>query len=94
LGIPSEVAQSIVKAREEKGFQNQVELLQMVPELSPFIGEITGRIVFSSRTSYYTIDSKGKSKEGGAVQGLKTIVKIDPREKEGYKVIQWIDKLI
>src|SRR3972149_290638 len=38
LGIPSEVAQSIVKAREEKDFQNQAELLQKVPELSPFMG--------------------------------------------------------
>jgi general secretion pathway protein K len=94
LGIPSEVAQSIIKAREEKGFQNQVELLQRVPDLSTFIGEIAGRIVYSSMTSYYTIESKGKSKEGGALRGLKTIVKIDPREKEGYKVIQWIDKLI
>ena len=94
LGIPSEVAQSIVEARKEKGFQNQVELLQRVPELSPFIGEIARRIVYSSMTFYYTIESKGKSKEGGAVRGLKTIVKIDSREKEGYKVIQWIDKLI
>jgi len=94
LGIPSEVAQSIIKAREEKGFQNQAELLQRVPELSTFIGEIAGRIVYSSTTSYYTIESKGKSKEGGALRGLKTIVKIDPQAKEGYKVIQWIDKLI
>jgi general secretion pathway protein K len=94
LGIPSEVAQSIITAREEKGFQNQVELLQKVPELSPFIGGIAGLIVYSSRTSYYTIESKGKGKEGGAIRGLKTIVKIDRQEKAGYKIIQWIDTLI
>jgi len=94
LGIPSEVAQSIIKAREEKGFQTQVELLQRVPELSPFIGDIAGRIVYSSMTFYYTVESKGKGKEGGAFRGLKAIVKIDRSEKEGYKVIQWIDKFI
>lgn len=96
LGIPSEVAQSIVKAREEKGFQDQADLVQKVPELSQFIGQIGGLIATSnpSAAAYYTIESKGKSKEGGAVRGLKTIVKIDRIEKEGYKVIQWIDTLI
>jgi general secretion pathway protein K len=94
LGLPSEVAKAIIKAREEKGFQNQQDLLQRVPELSPFIGEIAGRIGYSSMTAYYTIESRGKSKEGGAIRGLRTIVKIDPMEKAGYKVIQWVDTLL
>jgi general secretion pathway protein K len=99
LGLPSEVAKAILKGREEKGFQNQQDLLQRVPELSPFIAEITGRLVFSSTstpltTVYYTIESRGKSKDGGAVRGLKTIVKIDRMDKKGYKIIQWVDSVI
>jgi len=99
LGVPSEVAKAILKAREEKGFQNQQDLLQRVPELSPFIAGITGRLVFSSTstpltTVYYTIESRGKSKEGGAVRGLKMIVKIDRMDKKGYKIIQWVDSVI
>jgi general secretion pathway protein K len=99
LGLPSEVAKAILKAREEKGFQNQQDLVQRVPELSPFIAEITGRLVFSSTstpltTVYYTIESRGKSKDGGAVRGLKTIVKIDRMDKKGYKIIQWVDSVI
>jgi general secretion pathway protein K len=99
LGLPGEAAKAIVKAREEKGFQNQQDLLQRVPELSPFTAEITGRLVFSSTltpltTVYYTIESRGKSKEGGAVRGLRTIVKIDRLDKKGYKIIQWVDALI
>ena len=99
LGIPGEVGKAIVKAREEKGFQNQQDLLQRVPELSPFIAEISGRLVYSSALSpsttvYYTIESRGKSKEGGAVRGLKTIIKIDPGDKRGYKIIQWVDALL
>jgi general secretion pathway protein K len=99
LGLPSEVGKAILKGREEKGFQNQQDLVQRVPELSPFIGEIAGRLIFSSAltpsaTVYYTIESRGRSKEGGAVRGLKTIVKIDRMDKRGYKIIQWVDALI
>ncbi len=94
LGIPNEVAQLIVKAREEKSFQNQQDLLQRVPELSTFMGEAGKYILFQSVTAYYTVESRGKSKDGGSVQGIRVIVKIDPKEKEGYKIIQWVDTLI
>lgn len=99
LGVPKEVGKAIIKAREEKGFQNQQDLLQRVPELSPFIGETSGRLVFSSAltpltTTYYTVESRGKGKDGGAVRGLKTIVKIDRMDKKGYKIIQWVDAVI
>lgn len=94
LGIPKELAQLIVKAREEKGFEHQQDLLQRVPEVSPFLGEIGGLIVFRSTTTYYTIESRAKPKEGDSIRGLKMVVKIDPREKKGYKVIQWVDTLI
>jgi len=99
LGLPNEVAKAILKAREEKGFQNQQDLLQRVPQLAAFASEITGRLAFSSTTTplatvYYTIESRGKSKDGGAVRGLKTIVKIDRMDKKGYKIIQWVDALI
>jgi general secretion pathway protein K len=93
-GIPSEVSQLILKAREEKAFENQLDLLQRVPELSPFMGEIGRFIVFRSTTPYYTIESRARFKEGETVRGLKTIVKIDRREKEGYKILQWVDRLI
>ena len=98
LGLPSEVAKAIAKAREEKGFQHQQDLLLRVPELSPFMAEIAGRLVFSSTLApltsiYYTIESRGKRKEGGAVRGLKTIVKIDRTDRKGYKIIQWVDAL-
>jgi len=99
LGLPGEVGKAILKGREEKGFQNQLDLVQRVPELSPFIAEIAGRLVFSSASApltsvYYTIESRGRSKEGGAIRGLKTIVKIDRMDKRGYKIIQWVDALL
>ena len=93
LGIPTEVTQQIVKAREEKGFENQQDLLMRVPELAPFIGEITRYILYRSTLPYYTVESKAKLKDGEFGQALKAIVKIDPREKEGYKIVQWVDRL-
>ncbi len=94
LGIPREVSQQMVKAREEKSYENQQDLLNRVSELAPFIGEIGRFIVFRSALPYYTIESRAKLKDGPSMQGLKTIVKIDPREKEGYKIVQWVDRLM
>ncbi len=94
LGIPEEVSRLITKAREEKGFENQQDLLQRVPELSSFIGEMGRRIVYRSTAPYYTIESRAKAKEGGSVRGLKVIIKIDRKEKKGYKIIQWVDSLL
>jgi general secretion pathway protein K len=94
LGIPNEISQVILKARKEKGFENQQDLLQRVPELSPFIKEIGRYIVFRSTIPYYTIESRARFKEGESVRGLKIVVKIDRREKAGHKIIQWLDRLI
>ena len=93
LGIPEEIAQLIVKAREEKNFENQPDLLQRVPELSPLIAAIGRYILYRSTTFYYTIESKAMNKEGGLNRGLKAIIKIDLNDKKGYKTIQWVDTL-
>jgi general secretion pathway protein K len=96
LGIPEEISRLIVKAREEKGFESIQDLRQRVPELSflPNLGEIEGLMVMRSMTPYYTIESRAKGREGDSVRGIKMIVKIDPKEKKGYKMIQWVDVLI
>jgi general secretion pathway protein K len=64
LGIPREVSQQMVKAREEKSFENQQDLLHRVPELAPFIGEIGKFIIYRSALPYYTIESRAKLKGG------------------------------
>jgi general secretion pathway protein K len=94
LGLPNEIARRIISAREEKAFQNQQDLLLRVPEFSSFIGDAMKLIVFQSMIPYYTIEAKAKNGEGKSVRGVKTIVKVDLKEKEGYKVIQWVDGLL
>lgn len=97
LGIPEDIIQRVIKAREEKPFVHQQDLLQRIPELKPFINEDPERqalILYgrSLMTPYYSIESRAKLKKGKAIRGLKVIIKVDPREKEGYKIIQWIDR--
>lgn len=94
LGIPEEISRLMVKAREEKGFESQQDLLQRVPEMANFYGDIGRLITYRSQTPYYTIESRAKTKGGGSVRGLKVIVKIDPKEKEGHKIIQWLDFIV
>jgi general secretion pathway protein K len=94
LGIPAEVARLIVKAREEKGFEHQQDLIQRVPETVPFMGEIGRFILFGSRTLYYTIESKAKKKDGESNRGIKVIVKVDPTDKRKHQIIQWVDALL
>ena len=87
LGIAEDIVQRIIKAREEKAFDHQLDLLQRVPELKPFIeGDperqsliLYGRTIL---TPYYSIESRAKFKEGESVRGLKVIFKIDSRENE------------
>ena len=92
LGIPAVVAQSIVRAREEKPFANQQDLVLRVPEMASLAGQTP--VAYQSAIPYYTIEARGKGKEGGAVQGIKVIVKIDPTERNGYKVLQWVDRVL
>jgi general secretion pathway protein K len=94
LGIPEEVARQIVKAREEKGFEHQQDLLQRVPEISNFMGGIANLILFRSSVPYYTIESKAKKKEGESNRGIKVIVKVEPGDKRKHKIIQWVDAIL
>jgi len=98
LGFQVRPEKAILKAREEKGFENQQDLLQRVRSflrLSQRFGTPCILIrIESVDDGYYTVESRGKSKEGGAVRGLKAIVKIDRMDKRGYKIIQWVDVLI
>jgi general secretion pathway protein K len=94
LGIPEEISRLMVTAREEKGFESQQDILQRVPELAQFYGDIGRLISFRSLTPYYTIESRAKSKEGGSVRGLKVIIKVDPKERGGHKIIQWLDSIV
>jgi general secretion pathway protein K len=94
LGIPEEVARQIVKAREEKGFEHQQDLLQRVPEISAFMGGIANLLLFRSSVPYYTIESKAREKEGGSSRGIKVIVKVESGGKNTYKIIQWVDAIL
>ncbi len=92
LGIPTGMARSVAKAREEKPFLNQQDLVLRVPEMASLAGQTP--VTYQSAIPYYTVEARGKGKEGGAAQGIKVIVKIDPAERNGYKIIQRVDRVL
>lgn len=94
LGLPAEVCRLLIKARGEKGFENFQDLLLRVPELSPFRTELQGVVLFGAMNPYYTIEARGRSKEAGSARGVRVVVKVDPREGDRYKIIQWLDFLL
>jgi general secretion pathway protein K len=91
LGIPAGAARQVIKAREEKVFESQPDLLQRVPELGPLLAEIGRNIVYRSANPYYTVEVKARRETGGGGRSLQTVLRIDSREKEGYKIVQWVD---
>lgn len=91
FGIPFEAAKRIVETREEKTFSNISELVTRVPEVAPFIQEVQAFITFNSVSPYYSVTSMAKMKNGESKRGLDCIVRIDKREKSGYRVVMWKD---
>ncbi len=94
LSLPLEVCRQIIRAREEKGFENFPDLLARVPELAPFSADVQKLVLFTATNPYYTVDAKGKAKEGGGVRAIRAVVKIDSKEQEGYKIIRWLDTML
>ncbi len=93
LGLPLEVCRQVVKAREEKAFENLQDLAARVPEISPFMAEAGKMILIGAVNTYYTIEARGKSAGGYSVRGIRAVVKVDQREKDRYKIVQWLDSL-
>jgi len=93
LGLPLEVCRLVLRARQEKGFENIEELKQRVPEVVPFLGEATKFILFGGMNPYYTVEARGKNEGGTSVRRIRAVVKIDLRDKNGCKMIQWLDSL-
>ena len=91
FGIPSETAKRIVEAREEKPFANTNELLSRLPDLGPSIQGVQPYVTFTSTTPYYSVTSLAKMKNGEAKRGVECVVRIERREKNGYRVAMWKD---
>ena len=91
FGIPMDLARRIVEVREEKTFQRPDELMQRIPELAAYIPEARPFITYASTTPYYNIVSLAKMKEGESKRGLECVVRIDKREKNGYRIVMWKD---
>jgi len=91
LGISFDMAKRVIEVREEKEFANLAELVQRVPEITPYVQDVKGFLLFKTNMPYYTITAWGKTKEAESKRGLECVVKIDPKEENGYKILMWRD---
>jgi general secretion pathway protein K len=92
FGIPPEMADRVIGAREEREFRNVNELRQAVPDITPYI-QNTSFLTFRSNVPYYTITSWGKLSTGESRRGVECVVRIDRKEESGYKILMWKDML-
>lgn len=93
LGISSDMAKRVIEVREEKDFVSLAELVQRVPEITPYVQDVRGFLLFKTNMPYYTITAWGKTKEGDSRRGLECVVKIDQKEENGYKILMWRDAI-
>lgn len=93
LGISSEMAKRVIEVREEKEFANLAEFVQRVPEITPYVQDVKGFLLFKTNVPYYTITAWGKMKQGESMRGLECVVKIDPKEENRYKLLMWRDAI-
>lgn len=93
LGISSDMAKRVIEVREKKEFASLAELVQRVPEITPYVQDIKGFLLFKTNMPYYTITAWGKTKEGESRRGLECVVKIDQREENGHKILMWRDAI-
>jgi general secretion pathway protein K len=91
FGVSQEIAKKVVEAREGNRFTNLSDLRLRVPDLIPFLTEVQTSISFVSAAPYYNITSLGKLKTGESKRKLECVVKIDTKEKSGYRVVMWKD---
>ncbi len=86
--MTEDTAREIVEYRQDKKFKRLSELRNLVGnerylKISPF--------VTIASSPYYTIVSTGKVKDGQASRTIKALVKINPKGKEKFRVVKWID---
>jgi general secretion pathway protein K len=91
LGVSQEIAKKTIDARQEQPFKNLEDLRLRVPDLIPFLPEVQTSIGFVSAAAYFNITSLAKLKTGESKRSLSSIVKLDSRDKTGYRVVMWKD---
>jgi general secretion pathway protein K len=91
FGVSREIAEKVVETRQEQPFRNLEDLRLRVPDVIPFLTEVQTSIGFVSAAPYFNITSVGKLKTGESKRSLECVVKIDPQEKGGCRVVMWKD---
>ncbi|MGB6064209.1 MAG: general secretion pathway protein GspK [Desulfomonilaceae bacterium] len=87
LGLPPEVAQNIIQARQGQPFKNFQEISPMGLEVAP---ELLQQFVFQS-SPFLTIKSTGMVNKDGGRQTIKALVRLDFSMPSSWDILSWVD---
>ncbi|MEZ4524579.1 MAG: type II secretion system protein GspK [Desulfobacterales bacterium] len=87
-GMTEELADAIADYRKEKDFQS---VNQLIPILGDEVYAAVSPWLSVQLSNVYTICSQGSVSDSSAGDGVCAVAKINPRAKERYSVMQWID---
>lgn len=87
LGLPPEVAQNIIQARQGLPFRNLQEISQMGLQVVP---ELLQQFGFQS-SPFLTIKSTGMVNKDGGRQTIKAIVHLDLSMPSSWEILSWMD---
>jgi general secretion pathway protein K len=87
MGLPSEVAQNVIQARQGQPFANFEEIFQLGLQVAP---EQLQQFSFRS-SPFLTIKSTGMVNKGGGRQTIKAIVRLDVSLPNSWEILSWVD---
>ncbi|MGE0083276.1 MAG: general secretion pathway protein GspK [Desulfococcaceae bacterium] len=89
-GMTEELVTALAEYRKEKDFK---AISQLIPILGDEVYAAVSPYLSVQLSDVYTIRSEGSVSDSSAREGVCAVVKIDPRLKERYTVMQWTDSL-
>ncbi len=89
-GMTEELVTAIAEYRKEKDFKS---LNQLMPVLGDEVYAAVSPYLSVQLSAVWTIRSEGSVSDNSVREGVSAVVKIDPRMKERYTVMQWTESL-
>jgi len=89
-GMTEELAEAVELYRKEKDFK---AINQLIPILGDEVYAAVSPYLSLQLSPVWTIRSEGSVSDSSVREGVSAVVKIDPRVKNRYTVMQWTDSL-
>jgi len=89
-GMTEEAVEAIVEYRREADLESLNDLVSVVGADTAAMVE---PLITFQPSPYYTVEAVGMVNDTPIRQGIEVLVQIDGRQKTGYRILQWRDRL-